>query len=295
MNDATSNQPEEWLYQACLVEVLSDKPGNVSPGKDFHDATVADFIRSAQVAAPQLAMAPDIGVGRAIYEAVVATHNTVGHNTNLGILLLLGPLAAVPLSIALADGLPDILNGLTVEDADWAFRAIRIAEPGGLGKAESQDVSDSPTETLLECMQLAADRDLIACQYVTTFDDVLKTGVDWLLKSASNIPEVKRIGWVALRLMAVHGDSLVARKCGLAASLELQQRAAGVLEAGWPHTGQSEVQWQTLDKWLRSDGNQLNPGTTADMIAAIVFAAIRSGQYQADPNLLQNHPRQATS
>ena len=32
-----------------------------------------------------------------------------------------------------------------------------------------------------------------------------------------------------------------------------------------------------FDAWLRADGHRRNPGTTADLIAATLFAALRDG------------------
>ncbi len=285
MNSNADQQLADWIYQACRVEVLSEKPGNVSPGKSFRDADVADFLESARVSAPWLAQAGTLGVGRAIYEAASATRDAVGQNTNLGILLLLGPMAAVRLEVPLLAGLPNLLQSLTVEDADWTYQAIRVAEPGGLGESDTQDVREPPTETLRECMRHAADRDLIAQQYTTEFHDILHTGLELLRESATVVPETQRSGFVALRLMSVFGDSLVARKCGDAVSEELKHRAAAVLGMGWPHTDSGRQAWRELDGWLRSDGNRLNPGTTADMIAAIVFAALRSDQYTVPSEL----------
>ena len=55
--------------------------------------TVADFLASADAAAPPLA-APGAAVGARILAAVAATRAAVGQNTNLGIVLLCAPLAA---------------------------------------------------------------------------------------------------------------------------------------------------------------------------------------------------------
>ncbi len=57
-----------------------------------------------------------------------------------------------------------------VEDAREVYAAIRLAAPGGLGRAVEQDVADEPTVTLLEVMRLAADRDDIAREYATGFE-----------------------------------------------------------------------------------------------------------------------------
>ena len=36
--------------------------------------------------------------------------------------------------------------------------------------------------------------------------------------------------------------------------------------------------FRELDSWLRSDGNRRNPGTTADLVAATLFAGLRGGK-----------------
>ncbi|MCP4510312.1 MAG: triphosphoribosyl-dephospho-CoA synthetase, partial [Fuerstiella sp.] len=77
-----------------------------------------------------------------------------------------------------------------------------------------------------------------------------------------------------------HGDSLVLRKCGPTTDERIRRLAAGVLESGWPHAAGSSTVFSEFDSFLRGDGHQRNPGTTADMIAAIVFAALRDGYCQ---------------
>ena len=289
MTDGWRLQQTNSLRLACLVEVLSYKPGNVTPGNRFHDSRVEDYAVSARVIAPVLADTGRRGVGRSIHDAVSVTQAAVGHNTNLGIVLVLAPLAAVPCGISLANGIRDVLLRLSIEDADWTYRAIRVAAPGGLGSSAVQDVGRTPTKSLLECMRHAADRDLIARQYAENFSDVLKTGLRWLQQSSKAVAEPHRIGWVALQLLAAFGDSLIARKCGTDISETVRAMARSVLAMGWPHSTAGLRAWNDLDVFLRSDGNRLNPGTTADMIAAIVYAGLRDGAYRANPDLLADY------
>ena len=60
-------------------------------------------------------------------------------------------------------------------------------------------------------------------------------------------------------------------------ALSVARQAAEVLHAGWPGTAESHHRLRELDVWLRSRGNQLNPGTTADLVTAALFAALRDG------------------
>jgi triphosphoribosyl-dephospho-CoA synthase len=242
----------------------------VHPGASFADTSYDDFVRSAAAIRDPLTRA--LPVGEAIFAAVQATRAAIGKNTNLGIILLLAPLAR-------SSPLPHTLASLTLADADAAFRAIRLAKPGGLGDAPEQDVSAAPTVTLLEAMALAADRDMIARQYTTGFADVIQFGVPKLAEGFSRLGTVEdAILHSQLCWLAKFPDSLITRKRGHAAAEDVRQRAEAVLAAG----GIGTREWFDLDRQLRSEGNALNPGTTADLIAASLFVALREGILKPD-------------
>lgn len=268
---------------ACLLEVMSPKPGNVSPGKEFAGSAVDDFRRSASAIADEMAMAAGRSLGTTILRSVQATRKVVGHNTNLGIILLISPLAAVPESQELAEGIRPLLAAATTEDAKKVYQAIRLAEPSGLGSAEQQDVNSEPTTTLQECMRQAAGFDLIAAQYVNGFDQVLGTGAEWM-RDAQRLPVAQpdQIGWLAVRLLSEYGDSLIGRKCGPEMSACVRRKAAHVLQSGRPGTPASRMALNEFDQFLRADGNRRNPGTTADLIAGILFAGLRDGWFVPD-------------
>lgn len=271
-------QLRTWVRTACAMEVMCPKPGNVHPDQAFADATVVDFLKSADAIAPPLSTAETQPVGRTILNCIQATRAQVSTNTNLGIVLLLAPLAAVPRGLPLADGINLVLQSLTVQDAIDAYAAIRLASPGGLGSARAQDVHDLPTQNLLQCMRLAADRDQIAAQYAGSFTQVLQEGRHWLQSAEQQIPrQPQQIAWVAIQLLSQYGDTLIRRKCGPSTDDAARDQAGRVLQAGWPHTTHGEAEFRRLDEFLRSDGHRRNPGTTADLIAAILFAGLRDG------------------
>ena len=269
---------EEWIRQACIAEVSAAKPGNVTPAHDFDDVTYKQFLQSADIIAPIVATAEKTGVGRTICEAVKATQSAVHQNTNLGIVLLLTPLAAVPAHLSIAEGVESVLAALTVEDAEFAYEAIRTANPGGIGSAESQDITGRPSQDLRCCMKLAADRDLVAAQYANGFRDVLDVCLP-LLRDAKqgSVNLSHRIGWLATHLLARYGDSLIRRKCGDEIEMTVRAMANAVLAAGWPTKTGGEAAWHRLDRFLRADGNRRNPGTTADLVAATLLVALRNG------------------
>ena len=269
-------QLADWIRTACRLEVLAPKPGNVHPAASFDDLTADDFLRSADIVAPILARARRDGFATSALNAVEATQQALGRNTNLGIILLIAPLAAVPPDQPLSTGIADVLSGTTVNDSALIYRAIRRALPGGMGESDKQDLSDEPTLPLIDIMRLAAERDHIAAQYATNFGDVLGFAFDelqrWTDRCANSTMAI--VG-LHLSLMSALPDTLIARKCGREVADESAARAAAVFDAGWPESSDGLAAFKELDCWLRADGHRRNPGTTADLVAATLFAAQR--------------------
>ncbi len=200
----------------------------------------------------------------------------VSSNTNLGIVLLLAPLAAVPRHQSLRGGIGNVLNALTVEDSRQVFEAIRLVKPGGLGRVSDQDVVAEPTLPLRQIMALAAERDWVARQYANDFEDVFDCGLPALLdgfRRFDNLDEA--IVFTQLTLLSRLGDSLILRKRGLEEAAAARDMAKGVLDAGWPTTHLGREAFETFDAWLREFGNARNPGTSADLVTACLFAEFR--------------------
>jgi len=264
---------------ACLLEAAAPKVGNVNRGADFEDVSFTDFAVSAALIAPAIEAARQAGVGRSVHGAIAATRSVVATNTNLGIVLLIAPLAAVPREQPLtAENVRLVLAALTSDDCHLVYEAIRIAQPGGLGRVESMDVAQRPPASLLAAMQAAAERDLVARQYTTDFAIVL----DDLLPA---LVECRARGWslteaivhTHLAAIARHGDSLIARKCGPDVARHASAMAAQTHKAGQPDDDDYHAALADFDFWLRADGHRRNPGATADLIAAALFAGLRDG------------------
>ena len=254
---------------ACVWEATARKPGNAHRYADFDDLSYVDFLASAAAIAPVLDKAWFRPVGEVVLEAIQATRRVVQTNTNLGIVLLLAPLAAVVPGRELRDEVPRILRELTITDATLVYEAIRLAEPGGLGEVAEQDIRTTPTITLLEAMRLAESRDRIAWQYTHDFVDVFGLGVSTIAEElAKGRPLEKAITRLHLRFLAEFPDSLIARKHGDEAAEEVRRNAEHALSATPEFTAY-------FDSLLRSHG--WNPGTSADLVAASLFAALRAG------------------
>jgi triphosphoribosyl-dephospho-CoA synthase len=272
-----SGQLAEQIRLACLLEATARKAGNVHPGAAFEHLSYDDFVRSAEACAPVIARAAEDGVGPTVLEAVRATKACCEHNTNLGIILLLTPLAAVPLESSLADGIHQVLANLTDADAAAVYEAIRLAAPRGLGSSDESDVSRGmPDGSLLDAMKLAADRDQVAAQYVTDFELVLSFGMP-LLERSPDFPSQWEQAIVRLQLELMSGspDTDILRKCGAIDTKESARRARAVISANWPHSLEGRSRFREFDRWLRAKQSQRNPGTTADLVTACLFAALR--------------------
>jgi triphosphoribosyl-dephospho-CoA synthase len=265
---------------ACLLEVSAPKPGNVSPDRHFHDTRYEDFLASAVAIGPALAAANQDPLGTTIRRAVEDTRRWTTSNTNLGIVLLVAPIARAALLSGgtLRQRLRRTLESTTVEDAEQVYAAIRHAHPGGLGAAASEDVSSVPSVTLREAMALAADRDAVAREYVTDFALTFETGVPALRTAREN-----GLGWADavvdtyLTLLKSTPDTHIARKLGREEAETVSRKAQAVLTAGGPRSSAGLRALAELDEELRDPKNRRNPGTTADLTCAAIFVVILEG------------------
>lgn len=263
--------------EACETELQAFKPGNVSVYSEAHDMTVEDFRLSAQVSAP-LITNPDYTLGEKIYYAVKATREAVACNTNLGIVLLCAPLIQAAQSNSgggLRQSLADVLQNTTQQDADWVFKAIVLAAPGGLGESDQQDVHKSATVTLTQAMELAAGRDRIALQYANCFKDIFDfTVLEYnraFVLSGDN-------GWAALsafaHVLARYPDSHIERKYGKQYSEWIAEEMVSLCKAIEVAAKPEEVlpMLHRIDQTFKA--KKINPGTSADITVATVLVVL---------------------
>ena len=264
--------------RACELDVLAFKPGNVSVYNEGHDMTVDDFIISAEVSATSITN-PDLPLGEKIYYAVKATREAVGCNTNLGIILLCAPLIqAVQQQTSgqvLSDALHQVLDNTTVDDAEWVFKAITLAAPGGLGDSDEQDVAEKPEVTLTQAMKIAADKDRIALQYITNYKDIFDFAV---LRYNSSLVRFDDQLWAAVSvftgLLSRFPDSHIERKYGKKHTGWVLEQITTVddtlLNSDRPE--QLVPMLHEVDRAFKSKG--INPGTTADLTVATVLISL---------------------
>jgi triphosphoribosyl-dephospho-CoA synthase len=263
------------FLRACELDVTVRKPGNVSVASPGHRMHAEQFTDSARAAAAALfdAGAP---VGARIERAVAATWAAVGCNTNLGIVLLIAPLAAaaegagaLESMAALRSALNAVLAALDSADARAAYRAIAMANPAGLGHAAQADVRSVPQIGLRDAMVLAAERDLIARQYANGFADVFEALrsdlTSGFVLAQARAADVQRIylGWLRR-----HPDSHIVRKHGAAVAHTVMTAAQAWAAHPAPDSAPAFAAW---DESLKAAG--VNPGTSADLTVATLWIA----------------------
>jgi triphosphoribosyl-dephospho-CoA synthase len=245
------------------------------------------FIASAQAAAAPLFEA-GARVGPRIEAAVAASLAAAGCNTNLGIVLLCAPIAA---AVERADSLASaqqlraavaaVLADLDLADAQAAYRAIALANPGGLGQTPVQDVRAAPSVNLRAAMALAAPRDRIAAQYANGYADLFELALPALQEPGFTPMQVDaapraaahtaaRVQSVYLLLLGTLADSHIVRKHGEAVAHTVMRSAQA-----WQARADRECdpEFAAWDDSLKARG--INPGTTADLtVAALLLAGV---------------------
>lgn len=297
---------------AALLEVSAyPKPGNVHRVKDIPGTKYEHFLAGSVAMGPSMrslalwgydVQKGSIGwaglrIGDRILEAVRDTLDWQrGGNVNLGIVLLLAPLAAAAGSQLKEDGSVDVVglrNALrkvtrstTPEDAVAVYEAIRLTVPiRVLGQVEELDVlEDSAMEqirrsglTLMDVFRRCADRDSICLEWVSDFRTTFTVGYPSLREAVKSGDINAAVVDTFLLLLSDRPDSLIVRKSGLEKAEEVSEKARRILDlGGWASEQGKALIWD-LDRELHEAGGLLNPGTTADLTAASLFVLLLEG------------------
>ena len=80
-----------------------------------------------------------------------------------------------------------------------------------------------------------------------------------------------------LKVLSDHPDTLIIRKSGLPAALSVSQDATEILKYSGISSETGLKLTKQLDLKLHEKDGILNPGTTADIIAGIIFCALLFG------------------
>jgi len=310
-NRQTSEHVSRCLQLAILLEVSAyPKPGNVHRTSDFQETRYEHFLASAVAVAPHFKFAAekgirvsagkispyDVEIGDIIRNAVMSMREwQSGGNTLLGSIILLSPIA-VAAGMTFAEGpfslerlrkeMKVVVECSTPKDAVAVYDAIGTAKPGGLGGAPKLDVTDPTSKqriledkvTLFDVFKIASGYDSIASEWVNNYPVTFDLGYPYFIQQLEKTRDVNTATvHVFLKVLSEVPDSLIARKVGLTKAKEVSAQAKQVLEAGGLSTPSGRESLGRLDEKLRDPAHQLNPGTTADITAAVLAVSILNG------------------
>lgn len=274
MRDAAENG-----QLALLLEVTgTPKPGNVDRHRDYEDLRFEHFVTGAVGALDGLRAAADgEPIGDAFERAVEGMSDQSGGNTQFGALLVTVPLVRAAAADRLTpDGVTAVLEGTTVGDACSFYRAFEHvdvavdAPPEGLDSLDvrhGESAADALRErglTLYDVMELSADHDGVAAEWVSGFERSFEAA-EWLLSDEG--PIYRRTSRAFLRLLAAEPDTFVATRNGQTTAEEATRRARAVLD-GAVDAGSLAEEFVARD---------INPGTTADLTAGALYIALEGG------------------
>ncbi len=289
---------------ACMMEATCFKPGNVSRYRDFEDTKYEHFLAGCAAMGAPLEQAAErgfgigsgtmhpsqAGIGSLIRKSIKESRRWHGGgNTNLGSAMLLVPLsAAAGVSIArhgaivndaMRESVGILIAESTSEDSIDLYLAIREAKPGGLGAVDRLDVwSDSSIAEIrarrlnLKSVFELSKQDSIARELLTGMEISFEIGYPTFVKGEERNDSCGSVLRAFFEILARVPDSLIARKNGIELAREISAEAKRILDGGLE---QSRV--AAFDERLRSRGNRLNPGTTADLVASSLAVALLNG------------------
>ncbi|MFZ2455163.1 MAG: triphosphoribosyl-dephospho-CoA synthase [Candidatus Altiarchaeia archaeon] len=269
---------------AGVLEASTEKPGNVTPSHDFDDTTYQDYLAGSIAMGPSIEEASfrgylagigeigsdQIGIGDLILRGakdVCSSHP--GGNTHLGTLMLTVPIAAgAGLCIAKGAGFRSLrpavirtINSSSAEDSRNLYAALETAKVGGLGRLIRKEL------TFPELMEASAERDRVAEELSSGLPIVYKCGLPFfearMQEDGTALDMRAAILRTYLYLLSKYPDTFIAKKQGIKKAREVSNKAKEALNGNIPLS--------VFDVFLRSEKNSFNPGTTADLVSAVVF------------------------
>ena len=300
------------LELAILLEVSTNKPGNVNFMVGFEGTRIEHFLASAVAASQSFKEAAcrgiaaankqlgtrDIGIGEIIKKcAADISVWQKGGNTLLGTVMLFVPIAVaagmtspkesfvfdIP---ALRRNLKIAVESTTPQDAVHLYEAVNIANPSGLNKAKDFDVNDPASRerlirdnvSLFEVFKIAAGYDDVCSEWVNNYPITFTEAYPYMMQRLNEKGDLNAaIVHTFLKILSNHPDTFIARKAGIEKAREVSLDAKNVLRTGGLATAEGRKCVNDLDLKLRSSGNRLNPGTTADITAATLALCTLSG------------------
>ena len=218
-----------------------------------------------------------------------------GGNVLLGHILILSPLAASSaicyklntLSLKKYRKMLDkIISDATIEDTMYLYKAIRICNPGGLGKVEKYDVNEEgvldqlkkDNITLKRIFELSRERDLISEEYSSNFKIIFEEGLPYFIEIFNSTKDINvAVVDTFYKLLSNHLDSLIIRKAGINKAKMVSYHAKKIIDLGGISRKKGLKLALKLDDMLQAKEGMMNPGTIADLVSGVIFLGLMSG------------------
>jgi triphosphoribosyl-dephospho-CoA synthase len=300
------------LELAILFEVSANKPGNVNLIVGFEGTCYEHFLASAVAAASSFELAAERGIavsrgeisvdnvrlGQIIRNCIIDVNRWQrGGNTLLGTVILLSPIAVAagmtPVKeentfdlSKLRKNVKPVTESTTPEDSVNVYEAIRIANPSGLGKASELDINDPNSVnkilkekvSLYQIFKIAEKYDTVCSEWVNNFPITFDVAYPFLMEQIRKTRDINvAVIHTFLKILGEYPDTFVARKVGIEKAREVSSWAKEILKFGGLSTSEGKKLLSDFDRKLRQAGNYLNPGTTADIIAATLALCVLNG------------------
>jgi triphosphoribosyl-dephospho-CoA synthase len=310
-NKEKAQNISQCLQLAILLEISSEKPGNVNLTTNFEGTTCQHFLASAVAAGPTLQEAAhrgsqvaenklcvgEVGLGNLIKTCVSDVNDWQrGGNTILGTIMLLVPIAATAgMTLTGKDFNLDLgqlrknidlaVKSTSARDSVYLYEAVDIANPSGLNKSTELDVTDPASKqrllkeniSLFDVFKIGAGYDDICNEWVNNFPVTFDIAYPYLTSQLKTKPANTAIVHTFLKILSERPDTFIARKVGMEKALDVTADAKTVLELGGLETEAGRESLKEFDRKLRLSQNKCNPGTTADLTAAALALCTLGG------------------
>jgi len=300
------------IQLSILLEVSAyPKPGNVHRIRDYPDTRYEHFIVAGVVvrnAFKQLCNRiiklkeqnnnySKLELGKYILQAIIDSNKwQKGGNVNLGVVLLLMPLAAASTSVILTSNHFDqnlirneidlILKNSTYNDTINLYKAIKVANPGGMGKVSKYDLNDpdvfkkikDDNINLFKIFYISRDWDSISNELVSKYRITFEIGLPYMLKSFEKTKDINiSIVDTFLKIVSEVPDTLIIRQHGIKIAKDYSNYAKKIISKGGLSNNENRKIINEWDNKLSKMKVKINPGTTADLTVSTLFVALLSG------------------
>ena len=282
------NEIAKMAQIASVLEVSGyPKPGNVHRTRDFPDMEFEDFIISGIVIGDTIREAcSDVDVenpmlGKYILQAVEETDRWIKNNTNLGIVMMITPIAV---AAAISDSFDDIrenikllMGNTSVDDACDLYDAINIADAGGMGDQDEYDVASDNAkqelrdngQTMYDVLKISAPWDMLAREMTSDMPAVFEIGFPTYYELSQNKSKNDACVLTFLTILSHVPDTLISRKYGSDEALKISLMTRDLLKL--KDSSDFGDRLDEFEQYLFE--NKYNPGTTADLTAASIFVS----------------------